>query len=728
MTSDFARIQHTNSGAFGADRPHAIRGDVLDDRGRIAPEDLPIIWNDTAPHYAESRKRILFTNDVTSGKKRAPVPRKHARNRDIFAPLLPSQVLRSLHNHNVLARKEPRLKRYTSGTALAPLSRATRIEQWANPMTAKLCSWDELSGMLQTEGEMGAIVCAAGADWLRDPPPFKARNAAADDDPLPEWWRDADGLSIQEYLGREEELRLKRDGVKTRDAYEQALFDWEVENPAIRCRLIHAEECVPIGLRIDGDGPKITGLLVRSLYTRVELMQRQFIWGRGPTLDAMTCEGPRDVEMLEGWLTDAYGLPYVVYCVQGMATRWKDGNTDDWAMIDLHEKYGQNRQFAFYEYGWHRPTRDPGARGMPFAYPFASGDLAAQAMVGAAVVNFWNRGHGARGIRPDPGAPREAYMDGSAPRKISWEPGGDIPVLPGEVIDMLPQVISPDAWRIIDTLQGANDSEAPSKGSYGGAGPESGRERTIIRRYVEDAESHILDGALRMWQKIGSGILELGALMTERKACRPIPVPAKLPIATDGRGNKRRGKIIVLDPMDCQRNYELEAYFQPQPGDNLALAEQAKGLVQAGLRPRRWFHETIMGDESPEQTEAEIISDHLVYGDEGQAEIRELAAQIRNDEREKDRGRLRAMGKVAPSGAPLALGGGLMGPGGPAMAPGPGGPVVAAPALAAAGGPGPVGVSPPTSPQGMLGGQVSADIGGAAIRGDEQALGMGVPG
>lgn len=716
--------QIRNSGVYGLDTAAAVGRGQVDDRGRILPGALRAMWDDVAPNFAQSRARIRFTNDVTMGKVKGPVPRKKSRNARIFTPLLPQQILRPTHNHNVLTRREPKLKRFTSGIANAPLERATRIEQWVDPFTRRLVSWDQLTGMVQDEAELGALVVPAGADWIRTPPPWSASNDPNDTDPLPEWWRDGDGrgLGDDEYKGKEHELAYKRSGRKTREAYEEALADWELENPPIRVRLVHAEDCVPIGLSIDGDGPKVQGLLIRSLYSRNELIRRAFRWGDGPLLEQMSNSGPRDVELFEGWMTDASGLPYVVYSVQGMATRWSDGMDSDWAMIDLSQPRfgGQTRLHAHYEYGWWRAVRDPDMRSIPFSFGMAGADLASQSMIGAAIANFWNRGHGSRGIVPNKDAPRDAYMDGSNPRKIAWEPGGDLPVLPGEVVDMLPQVISPDAWKVLDVLSGLNAQEGPPPGAYGGPGPESGRERTVIRRHIEDSQAQILAGSLRMWQKIGMSVLELAAGMTKHKVCKPIRVATQVPIATDGKGNQRKGLIVALDPHDVQGNYGLKAYFQPQPGDNLALAEQAKGLVEAGLRPRRWFHEEIMGDESPEQTEAEIVSDHMVYDEEGQADIRDLAMRLRNDERKRELDMLRQQGAVSPSGAPLSMAGGLAGP--PDVGAAGGAPMV--PAAAGV----PIGVSNPSSAQGMLGAQVAAGMQTGPIRGDEIALQQGGPG
>lgn len=715
--------QIRGSGQFGLDGPYSMGTGAIDEDGRLLPGGLPALWQQIAPNFKNSRQRILFTRDVTSGKVRAPVPRKHARNRNVFSPMLPGQILRPMHNHNVLSRKDAKLKRYTSGTGVTALARATRIEQWVNPMIDKLASWDEITGMLQDDGEMAGMVVPAGADWNRKPPPFRVDDSNQDSDILPEWWRDHDAMGIEAYVGKRDAMAKAYSAKNTREAFEEALRDWELDNPEIKVRLIHATDCVPVGLRIDGDGPSVQGLLIRSLWTRHELIRREFIWGNGPLLSEMPKEGPRDVEVLEGWLTDGNGMPYLVYCIQGMPTVWGGGASDrDWAMVDLHKKYGMTKLHAFYEYGWHRSVRDPDMRGMPFSYPTASAELSMQAMVGAAIVNFWSRGHGARGFKIDVNTPREAYMDDSGLRKVSWEPGGDIPILPGEVVDLLPQVLSPDVWRIFDVLDGTVASEGPPPGAFGGEGPGSGRERTVIRRHIEDSQAQILAGSLRMKQKLGMGVLELACTMTSKGKCRPIPTETKIPIATEGKGNDRRGLIVTLDPTDCQRNYSLEAYFEPNLADNLGMAELAKGLVQAGLRPRRWFHEQILGDTNPEQTEAEIVSDHLIYSEEGLADIRQLADQIQNNERSKQRDKLRADGRVSPSGAPLAMAGGLRGPGGGGAPAAMGGPQTPA-----AGGPGPVGVSLPTSPQGMLGGQVAADLQTGPARGDEQALALGGP-
>jgi hypothetical protein len=648
-----------NSGVYGLDTAASLGLGAVDDRGRVQPSGLMQLWNEIAPRFSESRRRILFTDDVTMGKVKAPVPKGRARNHRIFTPPLPHQLTVPLHNHNVLGRKKPRLKRYTSGISTAPQERATRIEQWVNPMIEKLVMWGELIGMLQNEGEMAAIVAPSEVMPQRSPPPFNVDPFDPTSPVRDDWWRDVEGRGLEAYFGREGELEKTRDGKKTREAYEQALEDWRLENPPIDVRLIHATECVPIGLRIRGDGPYIEGLIIKSEYSRTELIRRQLVWGAGPQLEAQSRSGPRDVTVYEGWLTDEQGLPYVVYSVQGLATRWQGGNDDDWAYIDL-AKFGMTRQLAFYEYGWHRPVRDPDMRGVPFSYPFAGGWLAAQAMLGAAVANVWARGHGARGIRPDPGAPPSAYLNGSEPRKISWEPGGDLPVLPGEVIDMLPQVVSPDVWKIFDLLMGGNSEEGPPPGSFGGPGPESGRERTVIRRHVEDAEAQIFDGGLRMYQKIGIGILELATVMTRKEVCSPIPVATTVPIAKGGKGVRRTGLITALDPRDPQGNYSLEAQFLVKPGDNLAVAQQAAEFVMKGLWPLRPFLEDFMGAEQPEQIIAEILADKAINSDDGQAELMDLAKRLRNEEREQQKDQLARDGRVSPlSGTPLAITGGL---------------------------------------------------------------------
>jgi hypothetical protein len=664
-----------NSGAFGIDTAPSLGRGATDGDGRLRPEGLQPLWNEVAPRFAESRRRILFANDVSMGKVKAPIPKGRSRNHRIFAPMLPHQLTVPLHNHNVLGRKRPRLKRYTSGTATAPQERATRIEQWVNPMIEKLVMWGELIGMLQDEGEMGAIVAPSEVMPQQSPPPFNVDPYDPSSPPREEWLRDAGGRGIEAYFGREDELVRNRDGKKTAEAYEQALEDWRLDNPPIDVRLIHATDCVPIGLRIRGDGPYIEGLLIKGEYSRTELIRRQLVWGTGPQLEALSRSGPRDVTVYEGWLTDENGRPYVVYSVQGLATRWQGGNDDDWAYIDL-AKFGMTRQLTFYEYGWHKPVRDPDMRGVPFAYPFASGWLAAQAMLGAAVANVWARGHGARGIRPDPNAPASAYLNGSEPRKISWEPGGDLPVLPGEVVDMLPQVISPDVWKIFDLLMGGAAEEGPPPGSFGGPGPESGRERTVIRRHVEDAEAQIFDGGLRMYQKIGIGILELASVMTRKELVSPIPVATTVPITQGGRGTRRTGLIKALDWRDPQGNYALEAQFLVRPGDNLAVAQQAAEFVMKGLWPLRPFLEDFMGAEQPEQIIAEILSDKAINSDQGVAELMDLAARLRNEEREQQKAQLAADGRVAPlSGTPLAITGGLPQPGAARGAPpGPGAP------------------------------------------------------
>lgn len=700
-------VEQTKSGVYGIDGPRAgVAADTRSRNGRLRPSDLQSVWQEIAPNLSESRKRILFANDVTMGRVKAPVPKKFRRNRDVFGPMLPQQITVPLHNRNVLGRKEPVPKRYTSGTGVAALNRATRIEQWTKPMLKKLMSWSEMIGMLQDEAEMAAIVVPAAVRAAVQAPAFTDDNG----DPIKTYWRDAENRAIETYVGKEHSFKPHRK--LTAAAHEEALRDYELHHPALEVRLVHATDCVPIGLRHTGDGPEIDGLLIRTQWSRSKLVA-EFEW-----LEPSGESSSGDVTLYEGWFTDDDGHPYVVYSANGYATRWRD--SDDDATVDLYERFGMRRLLAFYEEGWHRSVRDPDMRGIPFAYPFASSWLAAQAIVGGAVANLWTRGYGARGIVPNRDAPKEAYLDGSAPRMIKWEPGGDMPVLPGEVVDLIPQAISGDAWRLIDLLMGGASQEGPPPGAFGGEGPDSGRERTVMRRHMEDAEAQIFEGGLRMYRKVATALVELGCAMTER--FRPIPVSTNIPLSTQGERSQARAQIVTLDPTDVGDNYEMDAVFLPKPGENLAVAEQAKGFVQAGLRPRRWFHEDIMGDESPEQTEAEITSDHMIYGEEGQAEIRMLAQQIRGRELEQDRQALAAGGQVGPmSGTPMAVAGGLQGPqaGAPPQSP----------QLAAAGGPSPMGTGLPSPGGASLGGQVAAEMETGAMASDARMLdGGGIPG
>jgi hypothetical protein len=702
--------EQTRSGVFNVDVVPLRSAGYADD-GRVRPDMLLSIWNEIAPNFTESRKRILESDAVTMGKRRAPVPRKYARNRDVFGPRLPQQITVPLHNRNVLGRKEPTSKRYTSGTGEAPLSRATRIEQWANPMMKKLVSWGEMVGILQDEAEMAAIVCPTEVRREIIPPPFEDVNSK----PLQTYWRDKEGKDLAAYLGREKEFQ--RDRKRTAAAYEEALRDWEIEHPAIDVRLIHATDCVPVGLRITGDGPVVDGLILRSKWSRSKL-RGEFRW-----LEPSGASSSQDVILYEGWLTDAVGVPYVVYSVNGFATDWADDGSE--AFIDLHERYGMTKLLCYYEYGWHRNVRDLDARGLPFAWAFKDFWLSMQAIMGGAIANVWANGYGMRAIVPNKDAPKEAYMAGSEPRTFKFEPGGDLQVLPGQPVDLLPQNISSDVWRLLDFMERSVNGEGPPPGSFGGEGPGSGRERTVIRKHMEDAEAQIFEGGLRLHKKISQGVLELGCLLTER--FRPIPVATTGIVARPKGGAGPSSQIVTLDPTDVGSNYTLEAEFAPKPGENLALAQQAAEFVDKKLRPRRWFHEDIMGDPDPEQTEAEIASDDMLYGEQGQSEIHDLAMAMLGDETAQQRLKLVEDQRISPlTGTPTSITGGLGGPppGQPAPPPGAPGQAPTGP-----GSPHLTGIGLPSPGGASLGGQVAAAMETGPMMADAiQTGGVGVPG
>src|SRR6266542_2462359 len=544
---------HATSGAYNSDLPYLVDDRSVDRDGRVSPGALQSLWTTHSKRFSESRKRILFAQDVATGKVQCPVPRKLAKNRRVFFPMLPQMMTMSLHNHNVLSRKEPRYKRYTGGVGIAPLSRATRIESWVDPYTKRLVSWDELIGMLQDEGELAWSVLPTEATVTPEPPPFED----ADGTIRRTWWRDEAGRDLGEYRGREGAFR--RDEQKTSDAYEEAWKGWRLDNPHMSVELIHATDCVPIGLRITGEGPTVDGILKRETFSRSNLLQKRLRWGAGYQMEPSAFGGTEDVILYTGLLPDGHGYPYLIYSVQGAAvTWWEDGEAGDWAIVDLQREYGMTRGLWGYEFGWHKSVRDPDQRGVPFMFPFGQAMLAKQAILGASIVNLYQRGVGARGIRPDPQAPPEAYLDGSEPRMIEWEPGGALPVLPGEVVDIAPAQMSSDARWLTAELSADVASEGPPAGAFGGEGADSGRERTMMRKHMEDAEAHIFSGGLRTMTRIGRSVLELECLLQRVKEWPPDPIVTDVLLA-EGSPGERRQQLVTLDPDDIGgNNYRVD--------------------------------------------------------------------------------------------------------------------------------------------------------------------------
>jgi hypothetical protein len=101
----------------------------------------------------------------------------------------------------------------------------------------------------------------------------------------------------------------------------------------------------------------------------------------------------------------------------------------------------------------------------------------------------------------------------------------------------------------------------------------------------------------------------------------------------------------------------------------------------------------LIGDPSPEETEAEIMAEDERRSPQGQARVRALAARIVGDEEEEARLTALANGQVDEQGEPIGATAGLQGQGGQG-APQPGG--------------GATGVSSPDPGQAQLAGIVSA--------------------
>jgi len=61
------------SGAFGSDLPYLVDDRSVDQDGRVSPGALQSLWTRHSKRFSESRKRILFAQDVATGKVQCPV-------------------------------------------------------------------------------------------------------------------------------------------------------------------------------------------------------------------------------------------------------------------------------------------------------------------------------------------------------------------------------------------------------------------------------------------------------------------------------------------------------------------------------------------------------------------------------------------------------------------------------------------------------------------------------
>ena len=678
------------------------------------PSEAAELWTDLRSRFSQSRQRIATCRKWLTHQVRPTIPEE-------WTPpvkmewMLPSAITTPLATVQVMGRRRPYLHREPIGGSGGQVARrkAEQVELWINACLEELERqggplWLPLVGALFNQGECAVLgPYPLPAHWEKFPD-FTDK----DDKVLPQYERDTSGLD-RESAGKG--FRLSNRASKR--AYEDHVSDYKARRLPLVARIVTAEECLPVF----GPNFRLDGLLVLSEYSVDALERKGYRWvggeghpDQGQASGSVAPGSVGRVSLLEYWTPgrieywvcsptasgvstssnmQPHGIrPSTIASLDknGVHETWKAGEveSDQYpAVIDLEKEYGISRLPAKYLYGAHwAEEKDPDQRGIPFLWPFLPAYETINNVMTAKGVHMWQQGFGGWFIPIDPrlqGMPglQEVFSENGRPRRVQITPMVAEYVL-GEPRSAIHQGTDKDVNEMVQLSLGSVRESSPSPISFGGAGAESGHDRSLASDMLMAAQNHVVDSARLGLEFMGEmGLESATALARKEKVAIPVYVSVRGQAVT-AAGSTR--KALELSDVLCEGVFDVRAYYRTMKGENLPWAQVMYEWHKGGAIPLRQFLEEGLGDEQPEDTIIELYAEKLMFEtEEGQRQLYEAAAQELGDERLAEAFKLKEEGRLLPDGTPSVA---LQQPGGPQQAPATGVNTMGNPAQAAVAG------------------------------------------
>lgn len=697
------------------------------------------LWKQKDAQFSGSRAAIAEARRWLNREVAPTLPPEWQGPQDI-ALTLPQPTTLPLHTLQVMGRKRPAYRRIPIGTGMSQRERSSKIEEYDDALLTALEHqggpiWTVLADALLNDGECAVLAYPQAVAWEQFPPFGDVCDCgAAEDEPCADscashtpqarYHRDSQGRRPDDAYYAESGKRrtFNRHAGKTTAAYDELMVDYKARHIPLMARVVTASMCRPL----PGPNGRLKGLLIRSSMTVDDLEERGYTWiggegspGQGqPEHTHTPSTFQQSCTVTELWLPgsvtyyvgDGAGSQYYPTAAPANVRKGAAPEDEGAGTIDLAAEYGLDTLLASYHYGIHFAAEsDPDKRGVPFLGPFLPSFAAAQNVVAAQNAHIWRFGFEGIGIVPDKDTPRELLMEHGKPRRVSI-PMMEAVVLPGQTVGLQHPGVSPDVDKMVAFLLGAVAQEGPNVGAFGGPGPASGHDRSLMRAHLEDAYDLVLEGLLGAWMFLGTTLNEC-ATAVARTSGHAVPVT----ITTTQQQGSDTLQVRTYREMSadlCDGVYDVEAYFPNAEGENLPYAQLLAEWTLNGLIPHLTFLEKGMGDPSPERTMVQIEAEKFLFKTpEGQQTLNEMIAQELGDQKAQEAFRLQQQGRMLPDGTPAAAAQGL-----PPPSPG-----VAA--VAAAPGAGAMtGTNVPNVVQSALGGIVAGGIGSGPMVADQTAV------
>lgn len=654
--------------------PRRLEGNVLDDL-------VSQYW----PTMDRTRRRAEASNKIIDGEDEFVLPETFnmAGASQYIAGLPHPRTIPQRTLQEVIAdRPHLAIPLGPKGLGITGQRLTTRVEQPLNAICEDRRAgfqWERAAGLMLYEGFCASVTVIDPAAWEKHPSAWSdgSRNLKPGEAQDKAWAKkyrvDKHGRSEDDenYDGTVDDNRAKR-----RHDLDMAVF--RARNIPIKHRAIGIRQCAPIF----GPNLSVEGLIVSQEYD-VSYLRRHYRFGdRGlmtpngangedGTSQRNTGTGTTTLRLIEAWLYDEDGIPYVSYAIKGsqiMEARWKGGDQDgELATLDLRKRFGLERLPVSWEFGLGNPAQsDPDRRAMGFTEPFEDGWRSVRAKMTAinvatmflgfpVLIEESERGMGDAGIEDD-----EPNMPDVMPLKITAaRPGTTL-----RALDINP--VQAAVYQSIDLELGAIADEAPSKANQG----QSGFSQSMAEGFKKLALTTVRESLGRLYEAHGSFVLEAGKRLPELARHEDKPGSGYAPItvfaSTDVPVNKNEdahNEPMELDPDLIDETFTVKAQYDRSM--SIPEEQQSMEAVARNLKTRRQHLEDT-GDNSPETTELELIAEAQRGTPEFQKYIMGLVAQIQGAEELEEITKGQSEGLANEAGLPMAVGQGVM----PALPPG----------------------------------------------------------
>jgi hypothetical protein len=406
--------------------------------------------------------------------------------------------------------------------------------------------------------------------------------------------------------------------------------------------------------------PKLEGLIIETHWAQREFKHRGMYVSRKSTdkdasqLYPLGAIGEGDsgsafgglVKVIEAWLVDEDGLPYISYCVDGGKEGWlpawrmgKDEKTNrptgsyEHYVHDLSkiardkrgEWHGFTRLPVSWGWGLGWSTTDLDKRTMPYTKPFQQGWRNFDMLMATAIASCVWLGFPALIEKVAIASMDDDNLDEEKKKTPDIQPLKITEVV-GDITNVGGQGPSPAVFELMRMALGENKAEQAGGDAEGAS---SGFAMTLQEALESDALATCHETVMKMAGQHASYVLEGAKILGE---CYEPVLVYKLPdVLLEQKNPSDTGKPMPLDPALIGTNYDVKAITVKVPGENPAKRQQDAALVKEGFYDTEWFLEQD-GYPAPEEMAARVAFKQLMESPEGQAATMRMVGQYVSDQ------------------------------------------------------------------------------------------------